>query len=65
MSDDISDYIVTISEDGRHAIWPGFRPLPWGWRAEGYRGSREACLAHIAVIWTEMRPTQTATGAPA
>jgi len=28
-----------------------------GWRDEGTVGIRGECLAHIAVVWTDMRPT--------
>ncbi|MFD0531302.1 MbtH family NRPS accessory protein [Kitasatospora arboriphila] len=30
--------------------------MPAGWTAEGVSGTREACLAHIEEIWTDMRP---------
>lgn len=50
------DYLVAIGEDGRHALWPAFRPLPWGWTPEGFRGPRDDCLTHIAAVWTELRP---------
>lgn len=59
---DQSEHAVVISEDGRHSIWPSCRPLPWGWREEGFRGPREACLTHIEQVWTDMRPTK-GTGA--
>lgn len=52
----MTEYLVVISEDGRHSIWPAFRAVPWGWTAEGFRGSRDDCLTHIAQVWTEMRP---------
>ena len=57
------DYAVAISEDGRHSIWPAWRPLPWGWEPEGFRGGREACLAHVDRVWTDMRPRSTAPDA--
>lgn len=50
------EHLVTTSEDGRYSIWPAFRPLPWGWSPEGFRGGRDDCLAHIATVWTELRP---------
>ncbi|MFV0474051.1 MAG: MbtH family protein [Pikeienuella sp.] len=66
MSDaDETEYAVVISEDGRHSIWPGFRPPPWGWSAEGFRGSRAACLAHIDEVWTELRPASVAVSGEA
>lgn len=52
----MTEYAVVVSEDGRYSIWPGFRPIPWGWVPEGFRGAREDCLTHIEAVWTEMRP---------
>ncbi|MBY8847897.1 MbtH family NRPS accessory protein, partial [Saccharothrix sp. MB29] len=39
-----------------YSVWFADRDLPAGWRAEGTRGSREDCLAHIDAVWTDMRP---------
>lgn len=60
---DTGDYLVATSEDGRYSIWPAFRPLPWGWTPEGFRGERDACLQHIANVWTELRPSKGASDA--
>ena len=27
-----------------------------GWRADGFSGGKEDCLAHIDQVWTDMRP---------
>lgn len=51
-----TEHLVAVSEDGRYSIWPAFRPLPWGWTPEGFRGPRDACLTHVAAVWTELRP---------
>lgn len=57
MSDTLqTDYVVVVSESGRHSIWPSFKPFPWSWSAEGFRGSRDDCLAHIDRVWTDLRP---------
>jgi MbtH protein len=61
---DEGDYVVAISEDGRHSIWPAFKPLPWGWSPEGFQGPRDACLAHIDKVWTELRPRPAREGSP-
>ncbi|KAA2245924.1 MbtH family NRPS accessory protein, partial [Solihabitans fulvus] len=37
-------------------IWPGDKDIPAGWRAEGTRGAKADCLAHIDEVWTDMRP---------
>lgn len=51
---DHTDYIVVISESGRHAIWPAQRSLPWGWSLEGVTGTRADCLRHIKTIWHDL-----------
>ncbi|MDO5611883.1 MAG: MbtH family NRPS accessory protein [Paracoccus sp. (in: a-proteobacteria)] len=55
----MTEYLVVTAEDGRYSIWPAFRTVPWGWAASGFRGSRDDCLAHIAAVWTELRPKAT------
>lgn len=47
-------HCVVLSEDGRHAIWPLSRPLPWGWRLEGTEGTPETCQRHVETICTEL-----------
>lgn len=52
----MSDYLVVVNHEEQYSIWDASQPPPAGWRAEGTRGTREQCLDHIAVIWTDMRP---------
>ncbi|GAA2014525.1 MbtH family NRPS accessory protein [Catenulispora yoronensis] len=47
---------VVMNDEDQYSIWPAGSPLPAGWRAEGFTGSREDCLAHIDAAWTDMRP---------
>ncbi|WGF87879.1 MbtH family protein [Marinivivus vitaminiproducens] len=56
MTDAEPEYQVVISDEGRYSIWRTYKDIPWGWRAEGFRGAREACLDHINTVWTDMRP---------
>ena len=58
MSEDIGEleYQVVISEEERYSIWPTWKDIPHGWRASGFKGAKQACLDHIAVVWTDMRP---------
>ena len=49
-------YQVVISDEGRYSIWPNYKQIPWGWRADGTTGTRQVCLDHIAEVWTDMRP---------
>jgi MbtH protein len=52
----VPDYLVVLNDEEQYSIWAADQPVPAGWRAEGTRGSREECLDHIAVVWTDMRP---------
>jgi MbtH protein len=52
----ISTFVVVVNAEEQYSIWPADRELPPGWRADGTRGSRDECLRHIALVWTDMRP---------
>ncbi|OQP87453.1 antibiotic synthesis protein MbtH [Rhizobium rhizosphaerae] len=54
-SDDIL-YRVVISDEERYSIWPTYKDIPLGWRDGGFEGAKQACLDHIAEVWTDMRP---------
>ncbi len=47
---------VVVNHEEQYSLWPIDRSVPEGWREEGTRGTREACLDHIETIWTDMRP---------
>ncbi|MEM9446193.1 MAG: MbtH family NRPS accessory protein [Verrucomicrobiota bacterium] len=55
-TNDTLKYLVVISEEGRYSIWPEYKTIPWGWKAEGKGGSKDECLKHISKVWTDMRP---------
>lgn len=55
-SDEAQTFLVVVNEEEQYSIWPEDRPVPPGWRAEGVRGDKAACLAHIGRVWTDMRP---------
>ncbi|KZM69927.1 MbtH family NRPS accessory protein [Nocardia terpenica] len=54
--DDGREYLVVLNHEEQYSIWWAEREIPAGWRAEGTRGPRQECLAHIAKVWTDMRP---------
>ena len=56
MSEEELLYTVVVNDEGQYSIWWDGRELPAGWSAEGRRGSRQECLAHIEEVWTDMRP---------
>jgi len=49
-------YLVVLNDEEQYSIWPEGKPIPAGWRAEGFSGAQESCLAHIEKVWTDMRP---------
>lgn len=53
---DGTTYKVVVNHEEQYSIWPSDRESPLGWREEGKRGSKDECLAHIEVVWTDMRP---------
>ncbi|WPC06494.1 MbtH family protein [Pseudomonas sp. MBLB4123] len=49
-------FLVVVNDEEQYAIWPQYQAVPAGWREVGVRGDRQACLAHIAEVWGDMRP---------
>lgn len=49
-------YNVVINHEEQYSIWPAHRENAPGWRDAGFSGSKEACLAYIGQVWTDMRP---------
>jgi amino acid adenylation domain-containing protein len=47
---------VVANGEEQFAIWPAARNLPEGWVAVGPDGTQSECLAHVAQVWTDMRP---------
>ncbi|HET6231639.1 MAG TPA: MbtH family NRPS accessory protein [Longimicrobiaceae bacterium] len=59
MSSDTEDtrpYVVVTNHEEQYSIWLADRDIPQGWTAEGKRGTKAECLAHIEEVWTDMRP---------
>ncbi|MFH0240855.1 MULTISPECIES: MbtH family protein [Streptomyces] len=56
--DDADDriYKVVVNHEEQYSIWPEDRENPAGWRDAGHRGPKDECLAHIARVWTDIRP---------
>ena len=51
---------MVVNDEEQYSLWPLDRPLPDGWRAEGFAGGRQECLDHIDEVWTDMRPRSVA-----
>lgn len=50
------NYDVVVNDEEQYSIWLAGRELPAGWRTAGFRGPKDDCLAHIASVWTDLRP---------
>jgi uncharacterized protein YbdZ (MbtH family) len=49
-------YQVVKNHEEQYSIWPLDKDLPLGWESCSFEGSKKDCLAHIDVVWTDMRP---------
>ncbi|NER94270.1 MAG: MbtH family NRPS accessory protein [Symploca sp. SIO1B1] len=52
----LTEYAVVVNQEGQYSIWPLSKDIPLGWKSTGFNGSKENCLAHIAEVWTDIRP---------
>ena len=55
-NEDTRIYRAVINHEEQYSIWPADRELPLGWEDAGFSGQKDACLAHIQEVWTDMRP---------
>ncbi len=53
---DLQTYKVVRNDEEQYSIWPAARTIPPGWTATRPAASKQECLAHIAEVWTDMRP---------
>jgi MbtH protein len=56
LDDGAQMFVVVLNDEEQYSIWPQNKALPPGWRASGYAGLKTDCLAHIRIVWTDMRP---------
>ena len=54
-------YAVVRNDEEQYSIWPDGHDLPAGWHAAGFSGPKDACLAHIETVWTDLRPRRLRT----
>ncbi|HYS34094.1 MAG TPA: MbtH family NRPS accessory protein [Pseudonocardiaceae bacterium] len=54
-------YLVVLNDEEQYSIWDESMAVPAGWRAEGFTGVKDDCLAHIERVWTDMRPRSVRT----
>lgn len=55
IDDEDTIFLVVLNDEEQYSIWPEFKEIPPGWRAEGTKGSKAQCLDHIEAVWTDMR----------
>jgi MbtH protein len=53
---DKNTYNVVVNDEEQYSIWPADREILLGWKTAGKSGTKEACLAYINDVWTDMRP---------
>lgn len=49
-------YKVVVNQEGQYSLWAANRATPPGWDEAGKVGPKDACLAYIEEVWTDMRP---------
>lgn len=52
----VKTFQVVINNEEQYSVWAADREPPDGWRTDGFTASLQECLAHIAEVWTDMRP---------
>jgi MbtH protein len=55
-AEDTRRYTVLVNDEEQYSIWLADKTIPAGWRGVGKTGSKQECLDHIRVVWTDMRP---------
>jgi len=69
MSDAVADrdhdtFAVVVNDEEQYSIWRAQQEPPTGWRADGFSGGKQECLARIAQAWTDLRPARRPLGRP-
>ncbi len=49
-------YCVLVNDEEQYSLWLHGKPVPAGWRAAGFEGSKDACASYVDSVWTDMRP---------
>ncbi|BBX97848.1 MbtH family protein [Mycobacterium lacus] len=54
--DDHGTFVVLVTDEEQHSLWPAFADIPAGWRAVYRESSRAECLDCIEENWSDIRP---------
>jgi MbtH protein len=49
--------VVVVNRAGQDSLWPAFREPPPGWTPTGFTGTKDERMAHVASVWTDIRPS--------
>lgn len=49
-------HIVLINHEEQYSLWRADIEIPGGWRQVWGPDTKEACMAWVDVVWTDMRP---------
>lgn len=49
-------FTVVVNHEEQYSLWPEGRAIPKGWRSVEKSGTKQECLDHIKLVWTDMRP---------
>jgi MbtH protein len=50
-------YGIVVNGEEQYSVWPNAKELPAGWNPVGFSANRDECLARIADMWTDIRPS--------
>jgi MbtH protein len=56
MAEETGNFLVVINGEEQYSLWPMGKALPAGWKASGFSGTKQECLAHVDSVWADMRP---------
>ena len=54
--DDNGRFVVLVSDEEQHSLWPTFAEVPAGWRVVYGEAGRATCLDYIEDNWLDIRP---------
>lgn len=54
--DENGTFYALRNDEGQYSLWPTFVPVPDGWTVQHGPDTRAACLEHVEVHWTDLRP---------
>ncbi|KAB7766703.1 MbtH family protein [Xanthomonas maliensis] len=50
------DFIVLINDEEQYSLWSSAIDIPQGWRLVYGPSNKQACLAYVEEVWTDLTP---------